>query len=142
MNTQRRFWHERHRRFTVIDGDSKTMQSHAESADVNYIVNRYQRTGELPQNPRGLEGRYEDVTGLQKDLTEAYNDSIETIDDFYAEQAKAEAEQNQDDSWNAQEQEDNERQRRHDDKPPVPEPARRAGDAGGSARSAPPIGST
>lgn len=109
----RRFY-ERYRTFRRCLGESRTQQSHRDASDVNYIVQRFQRTGELPKNPRGLEGRYEDVTGLQEELTEAFNKAQSNLDAFWAAQhAEAEAkakETNRDDSWNAQEREDKARE--------------------------------
>lgn len=73
-------WHFRERFITPVPGDSRTQQSHADSTDINTIVNRYQRTGELPPNPRGIEGRFMDCEPLQKDLTTAYNDAKSATD--------------------------------------------------------------
>lgn len=67
----------RERRFTVIEGDSRTAQAHKDSSDVNVIVRRYQQTGDLPPNPRGLEPQYMDCTPFQQEMTEAYNDAKE-----------------------------------------------------------------
>lgn len=57
-------------------GESMTRQSEKASADVNAIVERFARTGQLPPNIK--QPIYDDVTGLQVDLTEAYNASIAT----------------------------------------------------------------
>lgn len=62
---------------TDCSGDSLTQQSHAESCDINAIVARFDRTGQLPLATRPAV--YMDVTGLQGDLTELYNQSAETI---------------------------------------------------------------
>lgn len=72
-----RKWTDRTRLTEVFEGKDMTQQSHAESCDVNSIVTRFQRTGEMP---REREGFYDDVTGLQVELTEAYNRSRETLD--------------------------------------------------------------
>lgn len=77
-----RKWYERQRTYTKIDGESMTSQSDRDPSDVNYIVRRFQRTGELPPNPRGLEPRYEDVTPLQENLTDAYNKALETTEAY------------------------------------------------------------
>jgi len=58
------------------EGESMTRQSEKASADVNAIVERFARTGQLP--PARFEGSYADVTGLQGDLTELYNRSQDT----------------------------------------------------------------
>lgn len=70
-------WFDRVRRFAHCYAESRTQQSHKDSSDVNHIVERFQRTGEMPPNPRGLEPLYLDVTHLQADLTEAYNNAVE-----------------------------------------------------------------
>lgn len=57
-------------------GESKTRQSEKASADVNAIVERFARTGIMP--PSTKQPIYDDVTGLQGDLTDAYNASIAT----------------------------------------------------------------
>lgn len=57
-------------------GESKTRQSEKASSDVNAIVERFARTGVLPPNTK--QPIYDDVTGLQGDLTDAYNASIAT----------------------------------------------------------------
>lgn len=77
-----RLYYQRVRTPSIIKGESRTHQSHKDETDVNTIVARYQRTGELPPNPRGLEPTFEDVTGLQQDLTEAYNKSIEVTTEY------------------------------------------------------------
>lgn len=53
------------------DGESMTHQSHADSCDVNKIIGRYERTGQLPLATRPPQ--YADVSGLQGDLTERIN---------------------------------------------------------------------
>lgn len=70
-------------------GDSKTHQSHREAVDVNNIIARYERTGQLP--PARMAPQYADVTGLQGDLTDLYNTSSQTIgtaDQFFKNRAK------------------------------------------------------
>lgn len=68
---------ERVRTYTIIAGESMTQQSHAETCDINNIIRRFDNTGVLP--PAKHEAQYADVTGLQIDLTEAYNRATETI---------------------------------------------------------------
>ena len=54
---------------TSLEGQQlKTDQSQGNDTDVNKIVARFARTGELP--PARGEPQYADVTGLQGDLTE------------------------------------------------------------------------
>lgn len=62
---------------TIIEGESMTQHSHADQTNVNLIVERFQRTGYMP--PPTRQPQYGDVTGLQVDLTEAYNRSLDTI---------------------------------------------------------------
>lgn len=86
---EHRKWYDRSRVYSKIAGESMTSQSDRDHSDVNYIVSRFQRTGELPKNPRGLEPRYEDVTPLQENLTDAYNKAAgitENYHQFLAEQ--------------------------------------------------------
>ncbi len=58
----------RQRSPTNLEGQSlRTDQSQGNDTDVNNIVARFARTGEIPP---GKPGQYADVTGLQGDLTE------------------------------------------------------------------------
>lgn len=103
-----RNWYERQRTYTKIRGESMTSQSDRDPSDVNYIVQRFQRTGELPPNPRGLEPRYEDVTGLQENLTDAYNKATQTTENYHqflAEQQQQQQETEESDPPSPQEQE-------------------------------------
>ncbi len=59
---------QRDRELTPGGGESTTDQSAAAETDVNAIVARFKRTGELP--PAQKQGIYTDVTHLQGDLTE------------------------------------------------------------------------
>lgn len=81
----------RPRRINQILGESRTQQHHAEQSDINYIVDRFQRSGQMPPNPRGLEPQYIDCTPLQDDLTEALNKSHEDIENYNAALAAQEA---------------------------------------------------
>lgn len=63
---------------TIIVGESMTHQSHAASVDINAIVARFQRTGQLP--PGNGPGVYADVTALQGDLVERAIASQEVIE--------------------------------------------------------------
>lgn len=68
--------------FTTL-GESKTRQSEKQSADINHIVERFQRTGQLP--PPRQQPMYADVTALQGDLTEKVNESRATQEQYVAE---------------------------------------------------------
>lgn len=73
--------YERTRVFTELSTEMLTQQSHGDSSDINAIVARFQRTGEMPPNPRGQEGQYVDCTPFSENITESYNRSIETLDE-------------------------------------------------------------
>lgn len=63
---------------TVNDEPSMTQASHYDQTDVNAIVERFKRTGQLPvpiATPQ-----YADVTGLQGDLTDLHNRAREHIE--------------------------------------------------------------
>lgn len=63
---------------TVIEGESMTVQSEKDLTDINNIVARFDRTGELP--PGRGPGEYLDVTMLNGDLLEVMERSQEIID--------------------------------------------------------------
>lgn len=69
---------ERVRVFSCVRGESMTHQSHKNQCDVNAIVKRFDRTGELP--PPTRPPQYADVSELQGDLTERINLSREVLD--------------------------------------------------------------
>ena len=52
------------------DNPMKTDTSLGNDTDVNRIVERFARTGSLPENPSTTEPQYGDITNLQGDLTE------------------------------------------------------------------------
>lgn len=79
----------RDRLVAVNVGESKTRQADAESANINAIIDRYARTGMMP--PARFDPAYADVTGLQGDLTERYNDARDLTARFQADTARAEA---------------------------------------------------
>jgi hypothetical protein len=58
----------RYRRITHCPGESMTELSHSEAADINWIVNRFARTGSYPQPDKPAV--YADVTNLQGALNE------------------------------------------------------------------------
>lgn len=53
-----------------VQGTSRTVQSERDLTDINNIVNRYQRTGVIPDDPRGRTPMYEDVSLLNKPMSE------------------------------------------------------------------------
>lgn len=74
-----RQWFDRERLPAKLYGESKTHQSHAEACDVNKIIRKYERTGELP--PGRMEPQYADVTSLQNaDFGTLLQKSRETLD--------------------------------------------------------------
>lgn len=58
------------KKFTI---PSKTHQSHAESCDVNRIIDQYARTGQLP--PEKIPKQYGDVSNLNKPMGELIADA-------------------------------------------------------------------
>lgn len=74
-----RFFHRhpyaRERVQTQIIGESMTHQSHHDGCDVNQIMARYSRTGEMPP---GRPGQFADVSNLQGDLTTLIEKARET----------------------------------------------------------------
>lgn len=71
-------------RVSFVGHPSMTQQSHSDQTDVNAIVARFERTGQMPIGNRG-QGQYADVTGLQGDLCELAMRSAADIaraDDF------------------------------------------------------------
>lgn len=63
---------------TVIEGESKTQQSHKNSVDVNTIVKKFDRTGVMP--PALREPQYGDVSDLNADYGELIERSREALD--------------------------------------------------------------
>lgn len=79
----------RYRTVTHILGESRTETSHAEATDINFIVNRFARTGQLP--PPRKPPSYQDVTGLQGDLTERLSWANQILTEYVEHQKAAEA---------------------------------------------------
>lgn len=52
---------------TPFEGESRTVQDHKNVVDINTIVKKFDRTGQLPTGR--MDGQYGDVTQLQSDLT-------------------------------------------------------------------------
>ena len=71
---------------TTVEGESMTDDSHGNDTDVNNIIRRFDRTGQLPTG-RG-EGQFADVAGLNEDLTVLISRSREALDELEAAQAK------------------------------------------------------
>jgi len=79
----------RERLFQSSEGESMCERSHADSVNVNNIVARFHRTGELPKPTH--EPIYEDVTGLQGDYRERleFLDGVKArVEAWYSEQAR------------------------------------------------------
>lgn len=71
-------------------GDSKTHQSFREESDINVIMDRFQRTGQLPP-ARQKEPQYLDVSELNKPLSDVINQTAETLEktrNFFDEKEK------------------------------------------------------
>lgn len=71
---------------------SKTRQAHADACDINNIVDRYHRTGQLPPTTR--QPQYGDVTALQGDRTDLINQSRATLETAGSNLQKTREEQN------------------------------------------------
>ena len=90
--------YERERLQISTDKPSVVDTSHGNDTDVNNIVARFKRTGQMPPVPHpGApgSGQYADVTGLQKDLTELVEESREALEK--AEEIKREYEKTKQD---------------------------------------------
>ena len=96
MNTcpvVRKPW-ERHRQVHAVKGESVTDTSFGNETDINLIVEKFARTGDLPQ-ARGA-AIYDDVTNLQGDLTvmlERTSDARKSLAEMQETQAKRHKEQ-------------------------------------------------
>ena len=73
-----RRWYDRLRLQTLFEGESMTVQSEKDLTDINNIVARFDRTGELPP---GREGVFGDVTHLNKPFQEIIDDADRIIDE-------------------------------------------------------------
>lgn len=74
-------------------GVSKTQQSHKESVDVNHIIKRFDRTGQLP--PATQQGVYGDVSDLNAyygEVVETAKANIAAAEAFFAEQKRIQQE--------------------------------------------------
>lgn len=89
LYSTRRHW-ERHRTPFVTEGESMTINSFKDETDINNIVGRYHRTGELPNAK--IQPQYADVSGLQGDITETLaraETAAQELGDIQAKAAKA-----------------------------------------------------
>lgn len=68
----------RHQVQTKIEGESMTQQSHRDSVDVNKIIERYDRTGQLP--PMASNPVYGDVSAFARPFQEALDMAGITIE--------------------------------------------------------------
>lgn len=73
----RRPW-ERTRVSFTCEGESKTQQSHRDSVDVNAIVARFDRTGQLP--PGRIDPQYGDVSDMNRPYAELIEQSRDVLD--------------------------------------------------------------
>lgn len=74
-------WYERNR-ITAPVGESKTDRSFGNDTDINKLIDRFSRTGVMPENPSGVQPYYGDVSEMQCDLTELIEKSkhgVETL---------------------------------------------------------------
>ncbi len=88
-----------HLRVQVVNNDPSTVvDTELEFSDINHVIERFYRTGQLPEATK--QPQYGDVTGYQGDLTERYAAATETqqIAQEYADQHHKEQQvkQNQD----------------------------------------------
>ena len=70
----RKSWERTRATNNLAIGESVTDTSPGNNTNINEIVKRFARTGEMPEPPAGQpKGEYLDVTGLQEDLTTLIN---------------------------------------------------------------------
>lgn len=62
-------WSERQRTPQPVWGESRVDDSFGNDTDVNKIVERFARTGYLPEGSPSVQPVYQDVTNVQEDLT-------------------------------------------------------------------------
>lgn len=70
-------------------GKSRTQQSHKKSCDINHIIDRYDKTGQLPNPVR--QGMYGDVSmlnGYLGEVLENAENTVNTANEFLSEYAK------------------------------------------------------
>lgn len=77
---------------TFTPGPSLTIQSHKTESDINHIISRFQRTGELPSS--GKTPQYSDISEIQQlDSTTALANARATIETVKSDVQKHRAEQ-------------------------------------------------
>lgn len=74
---------------TVIEGESAVHADQGNDTDINRIVERFRRTGEMP--PGNGKGVYMDVSPLQQDLTEIMQKGQQAREQLIQMQAEQEA---------------------------------------------------
>lgn len=87
-----------------VSGPSKTQQSHKETVDINHIIRKFDRTGQLP--PPTAEPQYADVSALNQyfgELIAKANEDIATANAWFAEQEAHHSEQQESPSTDATE---------------------------------------
>lgn len=91
---RRRPWEEM-RLQTIFEGESRTQQSHRESVDINNIIKKFDRTGQLPSPTRPAQ--YGDVSDLNRPYGELIEESRNTLDQVgqFVESSQAEAKKKQ-----------------------------------------------
>lgn len=63
-------------------GPSRTHQSFRDETRIQSVYERFTRTGVMPHEDRRASARYEDVSHLNRDLTELVAESSQTISTF------------------------------------------------------------
>lgn len=104
MNTLRKPFHRTRSQLSFEGRESKTDTSFGNDTDVNNIVARFARTGQLPP-PQG-QPQYADVTGLQQDLTtiiQKGKDAQKELDKHQRENDKQKQKQNDENAKQAKE---------------------------------------
>lgn len=74
-------------------GKGKTQQNHKQSVDVNHIIKRFDRTGQLP--PATVQGVYGDVSDLNAyygEIVAQAKENIAAAEAFFAEQKRIQQE--------------------------------------------------
>ena len=87
----RRPW-ERNRSFSAGQGESMTQQHHAEATDINNIIKRFDRTGQLPMGINRGPGQYLDVTKFSHKDPMELEATMQDLRDRHSENLEAEKE--------------------------------------------------
>lgn len=78
----------------LLSGESRTHQSHRDEVDINNVIARFDRNGELPNRPQTPQ--YADVTEFSGDPTDLINRSratLDTVGAFVSQREAAQAEE-------------------------------------------------